>query len=262
MIWLHLAAMTVWLGGLPMLLLTLRQGDVPASILVPRFSEAALVSVGLILATGVYNAFAYVQTGEALLATTYGRALIAKTGIFALLYVLGTVNLFYLSPRLQKDGDNARTALGRTIRIEMILGVFLLLAVGVLAGVAPAFEALQARQRQGIVETARVDGVNMLVRVAPGEGGENEIGVEFNDPRPGANAVTPEVLLRLSSLSMEMGTQQVQTTSSDGLRYTARGSFFSMAGPWELEIIIRRPGYDDIRHAFELEIQDTTSHSH
>jgi hypothetical protein len=188
--------------------------------------------------------------------------LIAKTGIFALLYVLGTVNLFYLSPRLQKDRDNARTALGRTVRIEMILGVFLLLAVGVLAGVAPAFEALQARQRQGIIETARVDGVNMLVRVAPGEGGENEIGVEFNDPRPGANAVTPEVLLRLTAMDMDMGTQQVKTTSSDGLRYTVRGSFFSMAGPWELEIIIRRPAYDDIRHAFELEIQDTTSHSH
>lgn len=71
MIWFHLAVMTVWLGGLPMLFLTLRQGDVPASVLVPRFSEAALVSVGLIIATGVYNAFAYVQTGEALLATTF-----------------------------------------------------------------------------------------------------------------------------------------------------------------------------------------------
>jgi copper transport protein len=258
-IWLHLAAMTVWLGGLPMLFLALRQADVPAPVLVPRFSEAALISVGLILATGVYNGLAYVQSGEALTATTYGRALIAKTVIFALLYVLGTVNLFYLSPRLQREGDNARNALGRTIRIEMVLGILLLFAVGILSGVAPAFEALQAHQEQGIIKSARVNGVDMLVRVMPGEGGENEIGVEFIDPRPGANAVTPEVLLRLTAMDMDMGTQQVQTTSVNGLRYTARGSFFSMAGAWELEVIIRRSGFNDIRQTFELNIQDSSS---
>jgi copper transport protein len=261
-IWLHLAAMTVWLGGLPMLILALRQADAPAEALVPRFSEAALISVGLIVATGVYNAFAYVKTGEALTATTYGRALIGKTGIFVLLYALGTVNLFYLSPRLKEAEDNARKAMLRTVRLEITLGILLLLAVGVLSGVAPALEALQARQEQGIIETAKVDSVNMMVRVVPGEGGENEIGVEFTDPRPGSNAVTPEVLLRLTAMDMDMGTQQVQTTSVDGLRYTARGSYFPMTGPWEVEVIIRRPGYNDVRHAFELEIQNTSSHSH
>jgi copper transport protein len=261
-IWLHLAAMTVWLGGLPMLLLALRQVDVPASALVPRFSEAALISVGMILATGVYNAFVYIKTGEALIATTYGRALIAKTGIFALLYALGTVNLFYLSPRLREAEQNARKGLVRTVRLEMVLGIVLLLAVGILSGVAPAFEALQARQAQGIIETASVDGVDLLLRVVPGRVGENEIGVEFTDTRPGATEVTPEVLLRLTMMAMDMGTQQISATSVDGLRYTARGSYFPMTGPWELEIIIRRPGYNDIRRAFELEIQNTSSHSH
>jgi copper transport protein len=259
MIWLHLAAMTVWLGGLPMLFLAIRQGEVPASVLVPRFSEAALISVGLLIATGVYNAFAYVKSGEALIATTYGRALLAKTGIFAILYILGTINLFYLSPRLYEEGNDARSALGRTVRIEMALGLLLLLAVGVLAGVAPAYEALQAHQEQGIIETAGVDNVDMLVRVAPANAGDNEIGVEFTDKRPGANTVAPEVLLRLTSLSMNMGTQQVEAISADGLRYTARGSYFPMTGPWELEVIIRRSGFNDVRQTFELEIPNKSS---
>jgi copper transport protein len=261
-IWLHLAAMTVWLGGLPMLILALRQPDVPADALVPRFSEAALISVGLIVATGVYNAFAYVKTGEALVATTYGRALIAKTGIFALLYALGTVNLFYLSPRLQEAEDNARKAMLRTVRLEMTLGIALLLAVGILSGVAPAYEALRAHQEQGIIQSASVDDVDILLRVVPGESGENEIGVEFTDSRPGATTVEPEVLLRLTMTAMDMGTQQIQANSVDGLRYTARGSYFPMTGPWELEVIIRRPGFNDVRQAFELEIQNTSSHSH
>ena len=36
------------------------------------------------------------------------------------------------------------------------------------------------------------------------------------------------------------------------------GSFFPMVGPWELEIIIRRSGFNDVRQRFELNIQDTS----
>jgi hypothetical protein len=68
--------------------------------------------------------------------------------------------------------------------------------------------------------------------------------------------VAPEVLLRLTALSMDMGTQQVEATSADGLRYSARGSYFPMTGPWELEVIIRRTGFNDVRRIFQLEIQD------
>ena len=254
MIWLHLAAMAVWLGGLPMLFFVLRQANAMAPTVFPRFSQAALISVGIIAATGLYNALIFVGTIEALTATTYGRALMTKTGIFAFLLMLGAINLLYLSPRLRAGLQSAWYGLSRTIRTEMALGIALLLAVGVLSGVAPAFEALQAHKEQGIIETASVDGVDMMLRVMPGKSGDNEIGVEFTDPRPGAAQVPPEVLLRLTTTSMDMGTQQIEATSADGVRYTARGSYFPMVGPWELEVIIRRPGFNDVRKAFTLDI--------
>jgi copper transport protein len=258
-IWLHLAAMIIWLGGLPLLILALRQAVIPAAVLVPRFSEAALICVGTIILTGGYNAFVYVRSGEALTATTYGQAIIAKTGLFAVLYILGSINLFYWSPHLQGESSSAQKGLIRTVRLEIAFGVILLLAVAILSGVAPALDALQAHREQGIIGTAKVDGVDMLVHVLPGESGENEIGVEFQDPRPGASAVPPEILVRLTSLSMDMGTQQIEATSIDGLRYTARGTYFSMTGPWEIEIILRRPGFNDVRHSFELNIEDVPS---
>jgi hypothetical protein len=49
---------------------------------------------------------------------------------------------------------------------------------------------------------------------------DNEIGVEFSDTRPGAAMVAPGVLLRLTALSMDVGTRQVEATSADGLRYS------------------------------------------
>jgi copper transport protein len=255
-IWLHLAGTAVWLGGLPMLFLALRQEGVVPSMLVPRFSQAALISVATLVATGIYNGITFIGTTEALTDTTYGRSVISKTVFFALLLTLGTINLFYLSPRLRQAIPTGRKGLTYTVPLEMALGIILLLAVGVLSGVFPAFDALQAQREQGLIERANVDGVDILVRVAPGEAGDNEIGVEFSDTRPGAAMVAPEVLLRLTALSMDMGTQQVEATSADGLRYSARGSYFPMTGPWELEVIIRRTGFNDVRRIFQLEIQD------
>ena len=145
--------------------------------------------------------------------------------------------------------------MGRTVRIEMTLGIFLLLSAGVLTGVAPAYNALQARQELGIVKTASLDGVDILLLVVPGKEGENEIGVEFTDTRTGTMGGAPEVLLYLTNTQMDMGTQQIRTTTADGLRYTARGSYFTMTGKWELEVIIRRSGYNDVRQIFEVDIQ-------
>ena len=57
-----------------------------------------------------------------------------------------------------------------------------------------AFERLMSsiREKQVAVNTVRSDGVDMLLRVVPGKGGENEIGVEFTDTRPGARGAVPD----------------------------------------------------------------------
>jgi len=33
-----------------------------------------------------------------------------------------------------------------------------------------------------------------------------------------------------------------------------RGSYLSVAGPWQVEVIVRRAGFDDVRHTFELRV--------
>jgi hypothetical protein len=53
---------------------------------------------------------------------------------------------------------------------------------------------------------------------------------------------------------MDMGTQQVETLTEDGKVFSARGTFFSMNGEWQVEVILKRVGFDDIRHSFEFEI--------
>jgi copper transport protein len=87
----HLTAMSVWIGGLVVLLLALHRAAEPTAVatVLPRFSQAAQVAVAVIVATGLYQTWRDVGEVGALVTTTYGWLLIAKvTGVVVLL-VLG-----------------------------------------------------------------------------------------------------------------------------------------------------------------------------
>jgi len=263
--WLHLLAMTTWLGGLLPLAFLLWPGRSQpglAATLIPRFSRVALPCVLILIGTGLYSTLVHVRTIEALLTTLHGQALSLKIGLFCLLLLLGAVNLLLLTPQLRKAEAVARQRLRLTIRLELLLGVIVLLVVGVMTGVAPAFEALEAQDRLGFQERADFEDVRLVLRIAPLHVGSNEFAVDVSDERPGAAQVEPEVLLRFHSQNQDMGVLQVETEAAEEGRYLARGTYLSVAGTWQIEVILRRAGFDDVRHTFDLMVeQDQHQHS-
>lgn len=140
----------------------------------------------------------------------------------------------------------------------MALALAVLVATAVLTAAAPATEALSAQRRLGIHKEAQQGGVRVGMWIAPGQVGYNEFGVDVNDARPGAASITPTVLLRFSTVSHdkgaehEMGTTQVEAESDGNGRYVARGSYISMGGTWQVEVILRRSGFNDVRHTFDV----------
>jgi mono/diheme cytochrome c family protein len=66
------------------------------------------------------------------------------------------------------------------------------------------------------------------------------------------------VLLRLSLVSSNLGTNEVETTESDGGRFTARGSYITLGGQWQVEVLVRRSGFDDVVHRFYVPISGAT----
>jgi putative copper export protein/mono/diheme cytochrome c family protein len=259
--WLHLAGMSVWLGGLPCLAwMLLRQKrladpDIAPSMIsaVERFSWLARTSVILLGLTGLYSAFLQVQTVQALFATRYGQAILVKSSLFALLILLGAANERLLMPRMRQSGLPALAQLGKTVRVETGLGVALLLGVGALMSLAPAHEALLADYRLGIHDQWQENGVQMDFRVAPAQVGENEIGIIVSDHRPGAQSVQPAVLLRIQAELEDTGVTQVEAKEAGG-RYTVRGSYFSRMEPWLVEVIWRKAGFDDVTHTFTVDL--------
>ncbi|MFE0460132.1 FixH family protein [Kitasatospora sp. NPDC058965] len=77
---LHLVAMACWLGGLVALLVGLRHGAGAAAA--DRFSGVALVSVSVLVATGLYQAWRGIGwSWSALVDTRYGQLLLVKVAL-------------------------------------------------------------------------------------------------------------------------------------------------------------------------------------
>ena len=122
----HLAAASIWLGGLVMLgALTDFGGGSrlePGALqrVIPRFSALALVSVTLIALTGIYAD--WVQTRDLLgFDSPYGLNLLIKILVFVLALAVGALNYF--------DGGREigrRFSLSRRLLVELVLGVAVL----------------------------------------------------------------------------------------------------------------------------------------
>jgi copper transport protein len=79
----HVLAVSVWLGGLAVLVVALlASAPIPqVRAAVPRFSQLALVCVVVIVASGAFQAWRQVGTFSALQSTDYGHLLLIKLGL-------------------------------------------------------------------------------------------------------------------------------------------------------------------------------------
>ena len=257
--WLHLVAMVVWLGGLIPLIAAIGWGrgnekGIVLRDLIPRFSRLALLSVGVLVLTGSYSAWLQIGRLDIIDQTTYGQAFVFKLLAFSVLLVLGYVSLRRLTPQLRQRGNQAAPAFGVTTRIELAIGVFALLCVGVMTSVAPSRVAWSEQERLGMAQTASTGNVDLILRVAPAVIGDNELAVDVIDRRPGAEAKPAKVLFNFGMIGMEMGELQTEAASNNGERYVTRGSYLSMGGRWQIGVTLRRAGFEDITHTFEMDI--------
>ncbi len=107
----HLLAGAVWLGGIVSLVLAFRRQDdpLPLARLVRRFSNAALIAVGVVSASGVIMAWIVLPSVGELTSTGYGLALIVKVSLVAAVIGLGAFNRSQLVPAVSRGAFAAQT---------------------------------------------------------------------------------------------------------------------------------------------------------
>ena len=103
--WLHLASGSVWFGGLVGLLIVgatveARSRVAALSVVVPRFSNVALVSAIVVAGTGVGETIVHMPAVNALWETGFGQAILVKSGLLIAAFALASGNLLRSRPQL------------------------------------------------------------------------------------------------------------------------------------------------------------------
>ena len=122
----HILAAALWCGGLVAIALTVEHRGQWARVL-PRFSGLALVCVAALLAAGTLGALVTVPGPGALVSTGYGRLVLAKALVAALLLLLGWVNRTGWVPAAQAHRMTATQSRGRAQREIALMVVALTL---------------------------------------------------------------------------------------------------------------------------------------
>ncbi len=137
---LHLLAAGAWLGGLPALLWLVRRLPAEASGAMARaFSPLGQVSVLLVGVTALIQGLVMIQTRHNLLTTAYGWTAMLKIILLVTLLVLAAVNRLVWTPRLARAAQATPAARGFaiTLGVEILAGLAVLLAAGLLASLPP-----------------------------------------------------------------------------------------------------------------------------
>jgi putative copper export protein/mono/diheme cytochrome c family protein/peroxiredoxin len=135
----HLLAAGAWLGALPALvyLLGTTQPVEGAASATRRFSNVAIVCVFALILSGLGNSWFLVGSVPALFGTTYGRLLLAKLALLAVMLILAAVNRLMLTPQLGVGNRRALLALRRNTLLEIAAGLLVVTIVGVLGITVP-----------------------------------------------------------------------------------------------------------------------------
>jgi len=143
---LHLYAAAGWIGGLMPLTIFLVHvhapfwsGEILARV-VHRFSTLSLCFVSVLIVSGISNSWLLVGSIYALLTTPYGRLLLFKLMLFAILISFGARNRFLVKAKLLKApmGPDLLPQLRRNVLCEMCLGAAVVAIVACLGVTPPA----------------------------------------------------------------------------------------------------------------------------
>jgi copper transport protein len=172
----HIAAMAVWLGGLITLVAVLLRRVHPRvlGVILPAWSRWAAIAVVWLVGGGAVQAVVQVGSVGALVGTGYGRLLLAKVGILAL--VLGAAAYARRLVRTARVPASGAARLRRTVGVEVVATAVILGLSAVLVQVDPGRTAgarLAAETVPGVSGTLSCPLFTLQFNIYPVQVGEN-----------------------------------------------------------------------------------------
>jgi copper transport protein len=263
----HVLAMSAWIGGLVMALLV-----VPAATrrlaaedrtrllaaLLLRFSPLALGCVVALAATGTTLALLDMGGLSPLLSTPFGRAVLIKVCLLALLVCLGAVNRQRVVPalsRLAAEGlapGAAGRLLRRTLRAEVALVVAVLGVTAALVSYAPPSTAAAGP----FSATKRMGPIELQTTIDPARVGANQLHLYLFDAQSGAPYTkTKELQVEATLPSRRIGPLRTTLHQTGPGHYVADALTLQPGGDWKLDVTDRVSDFDAYTTTVEVPVR-------
>ncbi|AGZ39589.1 hypothetical protein AFR_06500 [Actinoplanes friuliensis DSM 7358] len=173
----HLAAMAVWLGGLVMLVaFLLRQANErELGAILPIWSRWAATAVAALIIAGSVQALIEVASFKGLYASTYGRLILVKIGLAAVVIAMAAVSRNLVRSRTAENGPGR---LRRIVMAELAVTAVVLGVTAALVQIPPprtASAAESASTSTTISQTVADDSVSLQADIFPATVGNNSI---------------------------------------------------------------------------------------
>ena len=267
---LHVAAVTVWLGGLAYLAFAVLRTPQAAparavgaavatsevepavdarenvTLAVRRFSSVAFVAVVVAVATGVVQGWRLVESWAALWDTDYGRLLVLKTALVTVMVVTAAFARGIVRRRWPAPGQ-----LRRVVLVEVALAVAILGVTAVLVGTPPA--TATSGSKPFSTTMVQADTIASITIDPARDGVDNALHVYISPPG-GALARVDSVTARLSLPERQLGPIPVPLGEEGVNHYSAYGVQLPFAGEWQLEVLVSTPPGQTMRFATPFDV--------
>jgi copper transport protein len=255
----HVAAASLWVGGLAftVLALLLAGGDrwPLASRAVPVFSILAVGSVVTLIAAGSVRGYQEVRAFHGLWDTTYGQLLLVKIGLVLPLIALGAYNNRFAVPRLKRQIASAleQRRFLRAAGAELAIMAVIVGVTAVLVTEPPAKASVKAPKY--VTDTVPIGDLEVNYVIEPAKTGPNVIHLYFFEPTgPPANVDDAKLSATLPSKSL--GPVRIPLQRIVPSHYTTPAGVFPQPGEWQVTIEARRGEFEALTQTVTVPIRE------
>lgn len=233
----HLAAMSVWIGGLVVIAIVAPGHG--ALAIARRFSPLTLISVILLATTGTFNAWRQIGSWSGVTNSHYGRWLIVKLVLLAaVLVVAGGSRWLSRQPDGESDGGGS---IGRTTLAEIAGIVLVLAATAGLVNSAPP----HASSAPAVASITVVQGTRLAqITLDPPITGGTVMHVYLTSSSGSIESPT-QITVAASLPDQNLGPLVIPTTPSGPGHVTANDANIPLAGTWTFTITARYSEFDE-----------------
>ena len=259
--YIHNLVAAVWIGGIFYFVFTLlpslsnlkeESREKMSLVLIPRFSIAFIISIGIVIITGPLLMWFLESDVGLITESVYGQLIILKIAIASVMVALGGFFQFRVQKTAEKNYHsgkiNVHRKLKRSLKVDAALGVILLGVVALLTnGTLPEGEFQDASAQEiiyGFKTIEFTDNAKFEIQITPFSSGTNTILVQVSDfdnnPIYDANAIKVKMANPSKNISPIEIPMEI-TKEENNVPTEFQGELtFGFSGEWQMEIESQR----------------------